>query len=96
MLDLPLEGALRRAQVEVHETTLVTNVEKDDTYFAGADTPEPVTESVPTPGNYWSVCASRSKIGRRRAAVCFNSSGSTRVLPMTEMKLVSPVHRGTR
>ena len=41
-------------------------------------------------------CSSRSKIGRRRAAVAGRSSGSTRVSPTTVMKLVSPFQRGTR
>ena len=38
----------------------------------------------------------REKIGRRRSAVRGSSSGSTRTLPTTDMKLVSPVQRGTR
>jgi len=37
-----------------------------------------------------------SKIGRRRLAVSQSSSGNTRTLPTTDMKLVSPVQRGTR
>ena len=39
--------------------------------------------------------ARRSNAARRRVAVAGSSSGSTRVSPTTDMKLVSPFHRGT-
>jgi hypothetical protein len=39
---------------------------------------------------------SLAKMGLRRAALSCRSSGNTRVVPTTVMKLVSPFHRGTR